>query len=232
MPGPDTYKPNGLSILCAPSGRKQPSRQVRRVLRSPTFQTHGTTSCKEKGVDTFFVLFQIYYVRPLLLLTKQKQQVAAFPTILPRGTKKGQREKENKQHRGLTFPFSRPRVRYAARRRGFTAVPVIHGRLHKNYAQGKVLIILGVHTQRICSSLYHTEQLPGQSSCRGASRVWLKSEAASPAIRRNTYEVQAFRQTIGVFVYHDLRKSNDVVIILVQGRWSHRPPLMYRETEQ
>ena len=30
---------------------------------------------------------------------------------------------------------------------------------------------------------------------------------------------QAFRQTIGEFVYHDLRKSNDV-IILVQGRWS------------
>ena len=47
-----------------------------------------------------------------------------------------------------------------------------------------------------------------------------------------TAEVQAFRQTIGAFVYHDLRKSNDVVIILVQGRWSHRPPLMYPETEQ
>ena len=42
----------------------------------------------------------------------------------------------------------------------------------------------------------------------------------------HTAEVQASRQTIGAFVYHDLRKSNDVVIILVQGRWSHRPPLM------
>ena len=47
-----------------------------------------------------------------------------------------------------------------------------------------------------------------------------------------TAEVQAFRQTIGAFVYHDLRKSNDVVIILVLGRWPHRPPLMYPETEQ
>ena len=45
-------------------------------------------------------------------------------------------------------------------------------------------------------------------------------------------EIQAFRQTIGAFVCHDLRKSNDVVIILVQGRWSHRPPLMYPETKQ
>ena len=48
----------------------------------------------------------------------------------------------------------------------------------------------------------------------------------------STADVQAFRQTIGAFVYHDVRKSNDVVIILVQGRWSHRPPLTYPETEQ
>ena len=26
--------------------------------------------------------------------------------------------------------------------------------------------------------------------------------------------------------------TDDVVIILAQGRWSHRPPLMYPETEQ
>ena len=51
-------------------------------------------------------------------------------------------------------------------------------------------------------------------------------------INTHTAEVQAFGQTIGAFVYHDLRKSNDVVIVLVQGRWSHRPPRMYPETEQ
>ena len=51
-------------------------------------------------------------------------------------------------------------------------------------------------------------------------------------INTHTAEVQAFGQTIGAFVYHDLRKSNDVVIVLVQGRWSHRPPLTYPETEQ
>ena len=37
------------------------------------------------------------------------------------------------QHRWPTFPFSRPLVRYAARRRGFTAVPVIHGKLSKKH---------------------------------------------------------------------------------------------------
>ena len=47
-------------------------------------------------------------------------------------------------------------------------------------------------------------------------------------------QVQAFHQTIGAFVYHDLgSKSNDVVIILLQRRWwSHRPRLLYAETEQ
>ena len=39
------------------------------------------------------------------------------------------------------------------------------------------------------------------------------------------------RQAIGAFVYHDLRKSNDVVVILVQGQWSHRPPLIINVPE-
>lgn len=147
------YKLNGLSILCAPSGRKQPSRQVRRVLRSPTFQTHGTTSYKEKGVDTCIFRSVSDLLRKTAAASNQTKPTGGrLPDDSSERDKKGQREKKNKQHRGLTFPFSRPRVRYAARRRGFTAVPVIHGRLHKKYThKEKVLIMLGVHRQRVRS---------------------------------------------------------------------------------
>lgn len=83
---------------------------------------------------------------------------------------------------------------------------------------------LGFRTAGIERILYSTLQpLPTLLVPRHA-----RSRNVSVRLERNG----VIRQTIGAFVYHDLRKSNDVVIILVQGRWSHRPPLMYPETEQ
>ena len=44
--------------------------------------------------------------------------------------------------------------------------------------------------------------------------------------------IRAFRQTIGAFVYHDLRKSNDAIILVYTRTVVTSSATVYPETEQ